>query len=44
MHKVLLTCPPMAKILEEYNILRHTIQKHRHDIKIPEFEVVISEN
>lgn len=44
MNKILITCPPMARMIEDSNILRHTIQKYRFDVTIPELGVVMSED
>ena len=34
----------MARMIEDSNVLRHTIQKYRYDVTIPEFKVVMSED
>ena len=34
----------MARMIEDSNILRHTIQKYRFDVTIPELGVVMSED
>ena len=40
MKKILVTCPPMANIINDSNLIRHEIQKNRFDITMPSYSNV----